>query len=177
MKQLETDVIVIGGGSAGLAAAVKAAEGGAKVIVFEKAAAIGGQGNMGMGLFAVESRLQRIRKIPLTRDEVFRMHMDYTHWRVDARLVKAYLDKSGGTIDWLESLGVEFAEPCAYFAGANFTWHRVRTIPTGLGPGGGDIIIKALADRGKELGPGLSADTGKENPEKGRQDCRTDGRR
>ena len=35
--------------------------------------------------------------------------MDYTHWRVDAQFVRAYIDKSATTIDWLEKLGVEFA--------------------------------------------------------------------
>jgi len=41
--------------------------------------------------------------------------MNYTHWRVDAKLVRAYLNKSGDTIHWLEDLGVEFVEPASYF--------------------------------------------------------------
>ncbi|MEM2868311.1 MAG: FAD-binding protein, partial [Candidatus Bathyarchaeia archaeon] len=36
MKRLETDVVIFGGGTAGLAAAVTAAERGARVIVLEK---------------------------------------------------------------------------------------------------------------------------------------------
>ncbi len=43
--------------------------------------------------------------------------MDYTHWRVDAQLVRAYIDKAATTIDWLEKLGVEFSEPATYFQG------------------------------------------------------------
>jgi fumarate reductase flavoprotein subunit len=152
MKQLETDVAIIGGGTAGLATAVAAAERGAKVIAFEKASTSGGTGNMAMGLLAVESRLQRLRQITLNREEAFKIFMDYTHWRVDARLVKAYIDKSASTIDWLEEMGVEFAEPAAYFPGSNHTWHTVKSTPTGSGAGAAAIMMKALTERAKKLG-------------------------
>ena len=59
MKTLETDVIVVAAGPAGLAACVAAAENGAEVICFEKASAVGGTANMGMGPFGVESRVQK----------------------------------------------------------------------------------------------------------------------
>ena len=95
MDKLEADVIVVAAGPAGLAAALSAAQKGARVLVFEKAATTGGAGNMAAGLLAVESRHQRRKNIGPTREEAFKIFMDHTHWRVDARLVKAYLDKSG----------------------------------------------------------------------------------
>jgi succinate dehydrogenase/fumarate reductase flavoprotein subunit len=49
MKQLETDIAIVGAGTAGLAAAIAATEKGAKVTIFEKASTTGGTGNMGMG--------------------------------------------------------------------------------------------------------------------------------
>ena len=107
MKQMETDFAVIGGGTAGLTAAVAAAEKGAKVLVLEKMATTGGTGSMGMGPFAVESHLQKKAGINLTRDQIFKTFMEYTHWRVDARLVRDYIDKSGDTIRWLDDMGVE----------------------------------------------------------------------
>ena len=119
MKQVQADVVVIAGGTAGLAAAVAAAEGGASVIVFEKAATVGGAGSMAMGPFAVESKLQRLRKIAITREEAFKIHMDFTHWRVDARLVKAYYDKSASTIDWLRKMGVDFTNTQSQNQGFN----------------------------------------------------------
>ena len=103
MKQLEADVVIVSAGTAGLAAAISAAEGGARVIALEKASTTGGTGSMAMGPFAVESRLQKEKGVPLTRDEAFDIFMEYTHWRVDARLVRAYLDKSGDTISWLKT--------------------------------------------------------------------------
>ena len=148
MKQLETDVVVIAGGTAGLAAAIAAAEGGARVIIFEKAATTGGAGNMAFGPFAVESRLQRLKQIAFTREEAFKVHMDYTHWRVDARLVKAFIDKSADTIDWLEEMGVEFLEVNCHNPGFPFTWHIIKGVSGGTErPALGANMIKVMTDR------------------------------
>jgi len=126
MKTLEADVVVVAAGTAGLAASIAAAEKGVKVIAFEKASTTGGTGSMGMGPLGVESRLQRLKFLGPTKDEAFRIFMDFTHWQVDARLVRAYFDKAATTIDWLEDMGVEFEDPCAYFPGGHATWHPVK---------------------------------------------------
>lgn len=152
-QKLEADIAVIGAGTAGLPAALVAAAGGAKVIVFEKTNQTGGTGNMGMGPFAVESTLQRERQIALTRDQAFDIFMTYTHWRVNANLVRAYIDKSASTIDWLQKMGVEFIRPAAYFPGSNFTWHIVRN-PAQKFPGGGAMstALTIVANKAKESG-------------------------
>jgi fumarate reductase flavoprotein subunit len=152
MKVLTADVVIVAAGTAGLAAAVAAAEGGAKVIVFEKASTVGGAGNMAWGPFAAESRLQRLKQIPITREEAFKIHMDYTHWRVDAQLVKAFIDKSASTIDWLEKMGVEFLEIGCHNPGFPFTWHIVKGSPINKTAGYGSAMMKVLTDRAKELG-------------------------
>ena len=108
MTKYETEIVVVAAGPAGLAAAISAAEKGAQVLVLEKAATTGGTGNMGMGPLGVESRHTRQKQFQPTRDQAFEIFMDYTHWRVDARLVRKYLNKSGDTIHWLEAMGVEF---------------------------------------------------------------------
>lgn len=159
MKQLKADVVIIGTGTAGVAAAVAAAEGGASVIALEKGATTGGTGNMGWGLLAVESRMQRANQIGLTRESAFKIFMDYTHWRVNARLVKAYIDKSASTIDWLEKMGVEFVAPAAYFAGSNFTWHRVKNSDGSTAPGAVATMIKIMTDRVQELGAKIMLQT------------------
>jgi len=152
MNKLEADVIVVGAGASGLAAALTAAQGGFKVTVFEKASTTGGTANMAAGLFAVESRYQRIKNTGPTREEAFKTFMDYTHWRVDARLVKAYINKSADTIDWLEKLGVEFTEPAAMFLGSHHTWHLVKTGNEIYAPQAASIMMKILTDRAKEAG-------------------------
>ena len=153
MKQVEADVVVIAAGTAGMAAAIAAAENGANVIVFEKASTFGGSGNIARGPFAVESKLQKMRKIPLTREEVFKIHMDYTHWKVDARLVSEYINKSASTIDWLEKMGVEFIDVQSHNYGYNFTWHIIKgpLVPRGI-PGTGVVMMKIMFDKAIELG-------------------------
>jgi fumarate reductase flavoprotein subunit len=148
MNQLEADVVVISAGAAGLAAAIAAAEKGVKVITFEKASTTGGTGSMGMGPFGIESRLQRLKQMGPNKDEAFKIFMDYTHWQVDAQLVRAYIDKAATTIEWLEKMGVEFLEPSAYFPGGWPTWHIVK--PGGEGCAGN--MYKIMTERAKEMG-------------------------
>jgi len=152
MNDMKADVIVIAGGPAGLASAISAAEGGASVLLFEKGATTGGAANMGMGPFAVESRIQKAKQVALTKDEAFRQHMDHTHWRVDAKLVRAYYNKSADTIDWLEKMGVVFADAASYFPGAHFTWHWVMPESGKPGPTGAATMTKIMTERAKKLG-------------------------
>ena len=152
MSELTGDVIIIAAGPAGLCAAVAAAQAGSRVLVFEKASTTGGAANMGMGPLGVESRLQRLKQHGPTRDEAFRAFMDYTHWRVDAQLVRAYIDKAATSIDWLEGLGVQFIEPAAYFPGGNFTWHIVNGGTGQPGPGVAGAMVRILTEKAKELG-------------------------
>jgi fumarate reductase flavoprotein subunit len=152
MKKIETDVIIIAAGAAGLAAAVSAAQHGLSVVVFEKSAITGGTANRGMGPLGIESRHTRARLLLPTKDEAFKAFMDYTHWRVDAKLVRAFLNKSGDTIHWLESLGVEFAEPATYFPGSYSTWHLVKPEVGPPGPRGAATMMKILTNKAIELG-------------------------
>jgi len=152
MSKIETDIVVVAGGACGLAAAVAAAQGGAGVVVFEKASTTGGTGNMGMGPLGIESRHTRAKQFKPTKDQAFEIFMDYTHWRVDARLVRAYLDKSGDTIHWLEDLGVEFVEPASYFPTAYPTWHLIKPETGRPGPMASATMMKILTEKAKALG-------------------------
>ena len=143
----ETDIVVIGSGASGLAAAVTAAESGAKVIVFEKERSLGGTSNFFNGMFAVESEMQRERYITYSRDEAFKRIMEYSHWRANARLVRAFVDESGSTISWLREKGVEFIDATINMPDAPRTYHVVK--------GQGAAVVKALAENAKEKGVDL----------------------
>ena len=160
MKNMESEILVVAAGPAGLAAAVTAAEQGKKVLVFEKAETTGGIFNMAMGPFGVESRVQKRVNYPLTKKEAFEKYMEYTHWKVDARLVKAYVDKSGDTIDWLEDMGVEWYGAMRHFGASEMTWHCPKLPGTNTyGRCSGAVICKALKDRADELGVEFSLET------------------
>src|SRR5512143_473339 len=101
----KAEVVIIGSGAAGLAAALAAAANGAEVVVFEKERSLGGTSNFFQGTFAVESAMQRERYITYSRDEAFKGIMEYSHWRANPRLVRAIVDESGDTIAWLQKAG------------------------------------------------------------------------
>ena len=122
----QADIIVIGSGGCGLAAAVTAAEGGAKVIVFEKQRSPGGTSNFFEGTFAVESAMQREKYITYSRDQAFKRMMEYSHWRANARIVRAFVDESAPTIAWLHALGVDFIEVATNMPNGPRTYHIVK---------------------------------------------------
>ncbi len=152
MKQLQSDIVVLSAGTAGLAAAVTAAEGGAKVIAVEKASHTGGTALRANQLFCVESKLQRIRQYSLTKEEAFRIYMDFTQWAVNARLVKALIDRSTSTMEWLEGMGVEFVDLTSHGPGGHYTAHIIKPNPPRPGLGGAATLMGALAKKAKDLG-------------------------
>jgi len=116
-------MVVIGGGGAGLSAAVSATERGASVIVLEKRGAPGGNTALASGLFAAESPAQKRAMIDASRDGLFQTIMDWTHWKTNPRIVRAMIDRSGETIEWLEGLGCSFAVMPFYPNHAPATMH------------------------------------------------------
>ncbi len=138
------DVVIIGGG-AGMAAAVAAAEKGAKVIVLEKQKKTGGNASLAAGILAAESPVQKRLKINATREYLFKASMDYARWMVNPGIVKAFIDKSGDTIRWLEDMGITFEDvPFCY---AN-QFPRVFHVVSGYGK----RLIHILQKRCEELG-------------------------
>lgn len=151
MDKLETEVLIIAGGPSGLSAAVQAAEAGAEVILLEKSATVGGAANMGMGPLGIGTRYQKQQMYDVTVEKAFTMFMEYTHYNVDARLVKRYFAQSAETIEWLEDMGVEFEGAFRYFPRSEPTWHIVKT-DQGIGPRAASFMIKALYNKALELG-------------------------
>ncbi|MEX1377225.1 MAG: FAD-dependent oxidoreductase [Eubacteriales bacterium] len=158
MAKYDTDIVVIAAGPSGLSAAVQAAEDGANVIVVEKAATVGGAANMGMGPLGIGTRYQKQQMIDISVEKAFNMFMEYTHYMVDARLVKKYFELSGETIEWLEEKGVEFEGAFRYFPKSEATWHIVKS-DQGIGPRAASFMTKALYERALELGVKVMLET------------------
>jgi len=141
MNQMQADIVIVSAGTAGLAAAVAAAEKGADVLVFEKRGVTGGTGNVGSMVLGIGSDVQKKLGIDVKVKDIFNMHMEYTHFRPDARLVRAFYDKSGDTINWLMKHGVEFK---GIMPGRNPVTHGII--------GGSYSMMKALAGSAREMG-------------------------
>jgi fumarate reductase flavoprotein subunit len=141
---LECEIVVIGGGASGLSAAVAAAEKGVDVILLEKRHALGGSAALAEGLLAAESPAQKRLKINTPRDELFKIAMSYARWKLNPRIVRAFIDKSGDTIQWLENKGLFFDWIPSYYPGQTYrTWHCIR--------GRGIKLINVLARSCEEL--------------------------
>ena len=110
-KVVNTQLVIIGAGGAGLAAALAAAENGTSgITVLEKRSSPGGTSARASGIFACESPVQVRERVVADRDPLFKKALEWSHWKdVDPRLLRAFIDKSGDTIRWLEAMGLEFS--------------------------------------------------------------------
>ena len=119
---LTCDVLVIGTGAAGGAAAMAAAEAGAKVIAIEKLATIGGTSAMaGGGIAAPESSEQKKYGIEDTCEAYVDLWVEYNHneyFREDSGMdedrIRFVVGQAAGLIDWLEENGFEFGRPMSF---------------------------------------------------------------
>ena len=141
---LIADVVVIGGG-AGLAAAIAAAEKGMRVSLLERLKKTGGNAALAAGFLAAESPVQKRLKINTTKDLLFKASMDYARWLANPRIVKAFIDKSGDTVQWLENMGLTFEDiPFCYHNQSPRIYHVIS--------GHGHRLIQTMQKRCEELG-------------------------
>ena len=107
----EADVVVVGAGGAGLAAAIEAANAGASVLLLEKASAVGGDSALSDGILGGwGTKLAKEQGIDADADDVYRWFTRHPEWYgpKDPAIARVLADKSGETIDWLQEMGVPF---------------------------------------------------------------------
>ena len=100
-ETLECDVLVMGSGTAGLSAAIAAAEDGAKVIVIEKQDIPGGSAVTSAGIVYA----------PVDENDQTDMvayYLERAEGNADEMLLQFFADNALNTIAWLESLGVQW---------------------------------------------------------------------
>jgi len=106
---MDADVIVVGGGIAGLSAALEAAEAGARVLVVEKSSVAGGHAVSAGGFALVGTPVQEKKGITDTPDIAY---ADIMAWAEDADpyWVRRFAEESRKQVyDWLTGFGVRFA--------------------------------------------------------------------
>lgn len=97
----QSDVVIIGAGHSGLAAAVSAAQQGAKVTVIEKRPFVGLNTHSDRGLFASSLSPKGVPSYGDSPDNHF--HQSYTAGSslADVELLRAYVQKAPETLAWL----------------------------------------------------------------------------
>lgn len=73
--------------------------------------------------------------------------MNYGHWRGNAKMVRAFVDKSGETIDWMQANGVKFEKLFSNYPNGLYTWH----IYEGRGAGWINLFQQKYKDAGQTL--------------------------
>ena len=151
---LTTEVLVVGSGGAGLAAAVSAAQAGAKVTVIEKLAFIGGNTMISSGYFnAVDPERQKKQGI----EDSIEKHIEQTlaggDGRADPELVRILCSNALGSLHWLESMGLKFRPDVMQVYGALWPRSHLATEPKGTG------FIRVLSTKAKELGVDILTNT------------------
>lgn len=145
-------IIVVGGGGGGLTAALTAAEEGGRVIVVEKRRVLGGNTALAAVMFGAETPFQKRRNLDIPRDFAFKTAMGYAHWRIDPRIVRAFVDRTAEMVGWLEEKGVVFVDIPNYYPGQE---PRVFQFVEGKGI----ALTKALAGHCKSLGVEILRET------------------
>lgn len=138
-ETIDTQVVIVGGGGAGLAAAISAQQHGANVVILEKMGYLGGSTNVnGGGFNAVDPKRQIPQGIEDSIEKFYKQTLEGGHNTGDPKLVRYMIDNAYPTIEWLESLGVQFKDALTTGTGALWQRTHVGTTPTG------NHYIKAL---------------------------------
>jgi fumarate reductase flavoprotein subunit len=141
-QRTDLDLIVVGAGSAGLPCAITAAENGAKVLVIEKAAEVGGTLHVTGGhMSAGGTRRQQARHIHDSPEQHFADVMRISQGTVDTALVRLAVEEAPNTINWLEDLGFEFMPDTPLLVYGHETYSVPRTY---WGVAAGKSILAAL---------------------------------
>lgn len=141
LNRMECGVLVIGGGGAGIAAAISASEHGAEVTLLEKTGILGGATILSSGKMpAAGTMLQEERDI---KDTVWALANDIlrpSNHSVREELVYTAASAAKDVIDWTAGMGVNWTlDDSLYFGRTNYRMHTAD--------GAGNGLTTAMIDR------------------------------
>ncbi len=136
---MDFDVIVIGGGIAGMSAAIEATDKGASVLLVEAAAQLGGAGAVSGGvIYAGGTSIQAARGINDSSDAVYNYYMALNHYKLEPSIISAFASEAAAGLEWLTAMGVKFAVENLYDSGVDGSLRGHRAEGQGL------AIVEAL---------------------------------
>ena len=154
-KEIETDVVVIGAGGAGMTAAIMLNQAGANFVLLEKMPYAGGNTTKATGgMNAAETHYQKEQGIEDSTALFAADTMKGGHALNDASLVAVMANESAGAIDWLDTIGA--ALPKISFSGGASV-NRIHAPEDGSGVGA--FLVDRFSAKLDELGVEIMFDT------------------
>lgn len=147
------DVIVIGAGGAGLAAAIEASDAGASVLVLEKGTVTGGTTSVSQGLIGgYDTYIQKAQGVALTYEQMYDNLAANASYRLDPELMGITIKQSGVSIDWLhDRVSVPFQDKAVVGYGPYEMMHVVE--------GTGMALVEALTKTAEASGVTIKLET------------------
>ena len=154
-KDLDTDVVIIGAGGAGMTAAINTAQAGKDVILLEKMPYAGGNTTKATGgMNAAETHYQAEQGIDDSVEQFVEDTMEGGHNINDKDLVTTLAENSAEAIDWLDSIGAPL--PKVSFSGGA-TNARIHAPEDGSGVGA--YLVTSLLKKMDDLDINVMYDT------------------
>lgn len=146
--EYSADVIVLGGGGAGLTAAIEAAQNGASVILIEKMPMVGGNTLISGGEMAAPGNwLQEKESIEDDKEKFYQDILKGGDNENDPELVRVLADNATTDAEWLrDEIGVTFEDYMLFFGG-----HSVKRSLVPKDASGVELIQK-LSAKAEEVG-------------------------
>jgi len=153
-KKIETDVVFVGGGSAGLSGAVRARELGLKAMILEKLGSCGGDAMIAAGFWvAAETQFQKDQGIEDSKDALYRYFMDISSYKARPDLIRVLVDRSASNLQWMQKQGLVIGKEVQTFG--------TTTVPrVHQNEGMGAQFVKTMKGRAEELGVEIMLKTG-----------------
>jgi len=142
VSERDYDVVVVGGGGAGMSAAIEAHDAGARVALIEADEKLGGSTALSGGVYyAAGTTVQRAKGIEGdSADAMFEYYMTLNQYRVEASLARTLSDHAAPGLEWLIGMGVTFRPEDLYSSG-------VESVERGHQASGNGAEIAEALDR------------------------------
>ncbi len=155
VSDLETDVVIIGAGGAGMSAAVEIASAGKSVLIVEKMPIVGGNTNRATGgVNASETSIQKQEGIEDTTDTYYDDTFKGGKEENDPELLRVMVENSASAIDWLNELGAGLTRVSLSGGATN---PRIHTPADGSAVG--PVVVSVLQNKLNELGVEILMET------------------
>ncbi len=154
-KTIDTEIVVIGAGGAGMAASIMLKQAGKDFVLLEKMPYAGGNTTKATGgMNAAETHYQKEQGIEDSVDLFVSDTIKGGHDLNDPELVRVMASESAGAIDWLDSIGADLPK-ISFSGGASV--NRIHAPADGSGVG--EYLVEKFSSKLNELGVEIMYET------------------